>query len=100
MKSFLILLIIAAIVCAWCPWLSMADAKQLIYNNVYSSQSTLQNGCVLTIDTTSLQKVLFGYKENVGYQCTYNTDFITEGSNTVFVSFFKQVFNVPHPIIK
>lgn len=100
MKSFVALVIVAAAVCAWCPWLSSDQARQLIYNNVYSSQSTLQAGCVLAIDAASLKKVFFGYTEKVSYECTYNTDFITQGSNVVFVSFYKQVFNVPHPIIK
>lgn len=100
MKLFGYLLLIAIIVTAWCPWFEEMEARQLIYNKVRESQSTLQNGCVLTIDPTSFQKMLFGYKQTVAYNCTLNTDFLTEGENTVFVFFFKEVVNVPHPIIK
>ncbi len=100
MRAFFLIVMIGLIVCAWCPWFEMTEAKQLIYNRVYQSQSTLQEGCNLTIEQNSLEKIPFGYRQMVDYNCTINTDFITEGKNTVFVIFFKQVVNVPHPIIK
>jgi hypothetical protein len=100
MKAFFTLALVGILITAWCPWFEVGEAKQLIYNSVRESQSTLQNGCVLTIDTKSLEKIPFGYRQNVAYDCTFNTDFITEGKNVVFVSFFKTVLNVPHPVIK
>ncbi len=100
MKAIFLLIAVGLIICAWCPWLAPEDAKQLIYNKVYESQSTLQNGCNLTIDERSFKKVPFGYKQTVAYNCTFITDFITEGENNVFITFFKEVLNVPHPIIK
>lgn len=78
----------------------MTEAKQLIYAQVYETQLKLQEGCTLSIDTTTLEKGAFGYREKVSYICSLNGDFVTEGSNTVFVTFYKQVINVPHPIIK
>ncbi len=100
MKAFGYLLLIGIFIGAWCPWFEATEAKQLIYNKVRESQSTLQNGCVLTIDQNSLVKMPFGYKQTVAYNCTLNTDFLTEGENAAFVFFFKEVINVPHPIIK
>ncbi len=100
MKAFFALIFVGLIICAWCPWFEPADARQLIYNKVYESQSTLQDGCNLSIDELSFEKTLFGYKQTVAYNCTFNTDFITEGENTVFITFFKEVLNVPHPIVK
>jgi hypothetical protein len=100
MKAFFTLVLVAIIVTAWCPWFKAGEARQLIANKVRESQSTLQTGCILKIDTLSLQQIPFGYIETVAYNCTFNTDFLTEGKNTVFVPFFKQVTNVPHPIIK
>jgi hypothetical protein len=100
MKAFGYLVLIGLFICAWCPWFEEMEAKQLIYNKVRESQSTLQNGCVLTIKPETIEKMPFGYKETVAYNCTLNTDFLTEGENIVFVTFFKEVINVPHPIIK
>jgi hypothetical protein len=100
MKAFFALIVVGLIIVAWCPWFKPEDARQLIYNKVYESQSTLQDGCNLTIDELSFKKVAFGYQQKVGYACTFNTDFITEGTNTVFITFFKEVINVPHPIVK
>ncbi len=100
MKALFSLIFVGLIVCAWSPWLKPEDAKQLIYNKVYESQSTLQTGCNLSIVEGSFEKVPFGYRETVSYNCTFVTDFITEGKNNVFLTFFKEVLNVPHPIIK
>ncbi len=100
MKAFFALIVVGLIIVAWCPWFEPADARQLIYNKVYESQSTLQEGCNLSIDDLSFTKVAFGYRQTVAYNCTFNTDFITEGENTVIVTFFKEVLNVPHPIVK
>ncbi len=100
MKGFGYLLIIGIFICAWCPWFEADEAKQLIVSKVRESESTLQKGCTLTIDPSTFQKVPFGYSEVVAYDCTINTDFLTEGKNTVYVLFFKEVLNVPHPIIK
>ena len=100
MKALFYLIIIGIVICAWSPWFEPQEARDLIYGKVYESQSTLQKGCTLTIDDRSFKKVLFGYSQKVGYACTFNTDFITDGTNTVFVTFFKEVLNVPHPIVK
>jgi len=94
------MLLIAIVVTAWCPWFEPVQAKQLIYNKVRESQSTLKNGCVLTIDQNSLEKMPFGYKQTVAYSCTFNTDLLSEGKNIVFVTFFNTVLNVPHPLIR
>ncbi len=100
MKGFLFLIFVGLVVLAWCPWFEMTEAKQLIYARVYENQQKLQEGCNLSIETTSLEKIPFGYRETVAYTCSLNGDFVTEGKNTVFVTFFKEVINVPHPVIK
>lgn len=100
MKAFFSLIVVGLIICAWCPWIDPAEAEQLIYNRVYKSQSTLQNGCNLSIVPGSFEKVPFGYRQTVGYNCTFTNEFVTDGTNNVFLTFYKDVLNVPHPIIK
>ncbi|MBP6904887.1 MAG: hypothetical protein KBB91_02430 [Candidatus Pacebacteria bacterium] len=100
MKGFLWIVLAGIVVLAWCPWFEMEEAKQLIYAKVYANQQTLQEGCILSIDTKTLEKVPFGYRQMVGYECSLDGDFVTEGENTVLVTFFKEVINVPHPVIK
>lgn len=100
MRAFFTLILLVIVALAWCPWFESAEARQLIYNKVRESQSTLITGCILTIKPNTFQKVPFGYKQAVDYNCTVNADFLTEGQNDVYVLFFKQVLNVPHPVIK
>lgn len=100
MRAFFTLLLVTIIITSWCPWFEESEARQLISNKVRESQSTLSEGCILTTKPLSFEKVPFGYRETVEYKCTINNEFLTEGKNTVFVTFFKDVLNVPHPIIQ
>jgi hypothetical protein len=99
MKTLFGLFIIAACICAWCPWLSSTTAAALVAANVKAEQVNY-NTCALTIDPTTLHKVLFGYTEGVAYACTVDDQVLTQGDDTVFVTFFNLVMGVPKPLIK
>lgn len=100
MKAFGILIIVGIVVVAWCPWFAVGDAAQLIRAKVYQGQQDIQDGCVLSIDLNTMEKVPFGYRQSVSYTCSIGGDFVSDGKNNVFVTFYKQVIGVPHPIIK
>jgi len=92
--TYIIILLI--LLTAWCPWVSATDASQIVDDAVAKMEAVYPNLCVVTINKDSLQKVPFGYTEEVSYDCTKkDSDFgVLKDSDIVFVTPYKGTFGL------
>ena len=102
MNFTIIIIILALIVFAWCPWLKPPEAQQLVDVRVQELQNQYTDLCAMTIHKDTLSKVPFGYSEKVSYDCTVTDSLygIQKSTNTVFITFYKGLIGFPVKTIK
>ena len=103
MSKFLITILILAVgTCAWAPWLKIDEAQSIMDAKVYQLQQKYPTLCEIYVNKDSLHKVLFGYSEEVSYDCT-KTDVtygVLKSSDFVLITFYKQILNMPLHTVK
>lgn len=100
MKSPFVFFLLVLIVCAWCPWYDSATAQKLIAQKA-KEQQAYNKYCKLTPKPETIHKILFGYGEDVLYDCMIieGQGSITTGKNIVVATFINVVVNMPQPAI-
>lgn len=64
----LVLLILAGILTAWCPWLDSQTAGRWATSHFNETQQGRVDGCGI-LDLAPLEKELFGYRVQIIYDC-------------------------------
>jgi hypothetical protein len=97
MTKYVVILILGVAVVAWCPWLKADDVLSMVDAKVAQLQEQNTNLCAISADKSSIQKVPFGYTENVLYDCTVNDpeDGTLKSTDIAFVTFYKGIFGPP-----
>lgn len=102
MKYLIPIILVSTILCAWCPWFEASEAQAIIDSEVSNLIRNEPNLCPLDVRKNTLQKAPFGYREEIGYNCSKldSTLGIDKSKNTVFVTFYKQVIGMPQKTLK
>jgi hypothetical protein len=98
MKYLIILIILGIIILAWCPWLTVSQALNIVDTEVAQVQKQNPDLCSQTVNRNSIKKVPFGYTEEVSYNCAINDPAygVAQSTNIVFITFYKGLWGIPN----
>ena len=96
------LIIITIFVLGICPWLKAPEAVQIVEREVLKLQEQEPDLCAVTIHPETIQRVPFGFTEQVSFDCTANDPIygVVKSTNIVFITFYKGLWGLNPKILK